>query len=292
MTVTIERVGNLSAALGECPRWDGARLWLMDCRKGQILTLDAAGLAEVRAEVPPPAGSFALRQKGGMVVALKEEVVLVDADGTRRSVGRIDDSHPNLRLNDGVVLPDGSFVVGTMHIFREPGEAPLGGIYRLAPDLSFARIAPAVGVTNGPCVSPLDGRLYLCDSAARVIYSCALTGDGLTDRRVFASTEHLGSAPDGCCFDREGGLWTALVHAGAVVRFGPGGEVDQRIDLPLKHPAALCFGGSDLRDLYVTSISDSGRLKADGPLDGAVLRITGHGRRGLPGDFFGPKPQC
>lgn len=33
-------------------------------------------------------------------------------------------------------------------------------------------------------------------------------------------------------------------------------------------------------DLFVKSIRDSGRLSASGPLDGAVLKVTGLGFRG------------
>ena len=286
MSVTIAPFGPFRAALGECPRWDDGTLWMMDCRKGLILSLDGQGTPTVRAEVPAPAGSFALREAGGFVVALKEEVALIDPDGSHRIVGRISDSHANLRLNDGVMLPDGSFLTGTMHVFREAGEPPLGGIFRLAPDLSFRKVAPAVGVANGPCVGP-DNRLYLADSAARIIVSHAIGADGtLSDARPFADLAPLDSAPDGCCFDDQGGLWTALVHAGAVVRLDADGQVTQRIDLPVQHPAALCFGGEALDRMFVTSISDSGRLRADGPLDGAVLCVTGHGRRGLPARRF------
>lgn len=286
MTVTITPLGPFRAALGECPRWDGGMLWLMDCRKGLILSMDAAGAVAVQATVPAPAGSFALRQGGGFVVALREEVVLIDPDGTCHSAGRIGDSHPNLRLNDGTVLPDGSFLTGTMHVFRDQGEPPLGGVYRLSPEGGFARVAAPLGVANGPCVGP-DNRLYIADSAARLIHSYAIGADGvLMDMRRFADLSPLGSAPDGCCFDDQGGLWTALVHAGAVVRLDAGGQVCQRIDLPVQHPAALCFGGGALDEMFVTSISDSGRLRADGPLEGAVLRITGHGRRGLPSRRF------
>ena len=288
MTVTITPLGPFRAALGECPRWDGGALWLMDCRKGLILSMDPAGAVTVQATVPAPAGSFALRQGGGFVVALRDEVVLIDPDGTRHSAGRIGDSHPNLRLNDGTVLPDGSFLTGTMHVFRDPGEPPLGGVYRLSPEGRLARVAAALGVANGPCVGP-DNRLYIADSAARTIHSYAIGADGaLLDMRPFVDLSALGSAPDGCCFDDQGGLWTALVHVGALVRLDAGGQVCQRIDLPVRHPAALCFGGGALDEMFVTSISDSGRLRADGPLDGAVLRVTGHGRRGLsPSRFAG-----
>lgn len=286
MTLTITPLGAFRAALGECPQWHDGALWLMDCRKGLILTMDAAAEICVQAQVPPPAGSFALRQGGGLVVALKEEILLIDPDGSRHVAGRISDSHANLRLNDGVVLPDGSFLTGTMHVLRAPGEPPLGGVYRLQPDGAFDSVGAPLGVANGPCVGP-DKRLYLADSATRMIYSYAFAPDGrLTDRRLFADLAALGSAPDGCCFDDQGGLWTALVHAGAVVRLDPAGQVDQRVDLPVQHPAALCFGGAALDEMFVTSISDSGRLRADGPLDGAVLRVVGHGRRGLPARRF------
>ncbi len=286
----ISRVGTVSADLGECPLWDGAagRLWFMDCRRGVVYRIDpeqADPAPDELIDVPPPAGSFAFNHDGRLVVALKESIALVDpASGSLTRLAQIDDSHPNLRLNDGTALADGSFLFGTMHPFRAEGEAPLGGLYRLFPDGRLRKLDTGFGVVNGPRVSSLDSRLYVCDSAARTIWTYAFDDDGgLADRRVFVTTGHLGSAPDGCCFDSDGGLWTALVHAGAVVRFAPDGRLDLRIDVPLAHPTSLCFGGPGLADLFVTSIRDSGRLRADGPLDGALLRVQGTaigGRRG------------
>lgn len=293
MSIQITRCGDLRLDLGECPIWDIAsrKLWLMDCRRGRIYSLDRDFHATLEAELEPPTGSFALCRDGSLIVSRKETVVRL-RNGQEEILGRIAESHPNMRLNDGSVMPDGSFIIGTMHVFREPGEEPVGGLYRLGTDGSFARIGRAFGVTNGPNVSPRDGRLYVCDSTPRLIFSYTIGSDGsLSDERLFASTDSLGSAPDGCCFDSDGGLWTALVHAGAIVRFAPDGTVSQRIDLPLSHPASLCFGGFDMDEIYVTSIADSGRLRAEGPLDGAVLRITGSGYRGLPKPCFG-EPAC
>lgn len=283
----IERFGECRAQLGESPRWDaaGGRLWVMDCRAGRIMSLDGVtGAVLTSFDVPAPSGCFALTEDGRVIVALKEAVVAVSAEGQGMvELGRIGDSHPNLRLNDGAAMPDGSFVVGTMHVFREPGEAPLGGLYRLAPEGGFERIGTGIGVTNGPCVSPVNGRFHVCDSAARVIWSHAVgPGFELSDPQVFAETAALDSAPDGCCFDAEGGLWTALVHAGAVVRYDTSGRVSHRIALPVAHPAGVCFGGSEMDEIFVTSISDSGRLRAEGPLDGAVLRVRGSGFTGAP----------
>jgi L-arabinonolactonase len=290
MSIHIQCIATIKAALGECPVWDpeGNQLWFIDSKNGLVYQVDiASGLSTV-CEVPAPAGSFALNADGRLVVALKEDIGLYDPQtDALELVAHIEDSHPNLRLNDGEPMPDGSFIVGTMHIFRDEGQPPLGGLYRLRPDSSLIKLESGIGVTNGPCLSPINGRLHVCDSSVRKIHSYAVTVDGaLAERRVFIDTEAFNSAPDGCCFDSLGGLWVALVHAGAIARFEPDGTLTHKIDLPLKHPSSLCFGGKNLDEIFVTSISESTRLQADGPLDGAVLRIQGSGMQGIA------QPRC
>ncbi|MCX5540437.1 SMP-30/gluconolactonase/LRE family protein [Paraburkholderia sp. CNPSo 3076] len=286
MAIEIERITTITAALGECPVWDAAQasLWFIDSRKGRIYRVDPQTDASTHYDVPPPAGSFALNDDGNLIVALKEAIALLDtASGECRSLAHIEASHPNLRLNDGAAMRDGSFVVGTMHIYRENGEAPLGGIYRLQCDGALVKLDGGIGVANGPAEHPVNGRFHIADSAAKTIWSYVIESDGaLGERRAFVNTEALGSAPDGCCFDAQGGLWTALVHASAIARFDEQGRMTDRIDLPLAHPASLCFGGPLLDDIYVTSITDSGRLRASGELDGALLRLRGAGYRGAP----------
>lgn len=287
----IQRLGDLTTALGECPVWHRQQLWLMDCREGLIYALDPnTGEVAARHEAPPPLGSFAFNGDDGdcIVLSLKEEIAALNLrNGKLRSLARIEASSPHLRLNDGISLADGSFVVGTMHVFRAPGEPPLGGLYRLDTRLNLHKLDDGLGITNGPCVNPVNGRLHVADSAARVIYSHEIAADGtLTDKQVFVRTDVHDSGPDGCAFDSEGGLWTALVRAGALARFDMQGRLARKIELPVAYPSALCFGGPEMADLFVTSIRDSGRLSASGPLDGAVLKLTGLGYRG------GARPSC
>lgn len=281
----IQRLGDLKTELGECPVWHGQQLWLMDCRAGLIYALDPdTGEVTARHEAPAPLGSFAFNGDDGdcIVLSLKEEISALNLrTGQLRTLARIEASSPHLRLNDGTSLADGSFVVGTMHVFRAPDEPPLGGLYRLDTGLNLHQLDDGLGITNGPCVNPVSGRLHVADSAARLIYSYAIGADGtLADKQLFVRTDDHDSGPDGCAFDSEGGLWTALVRTGALARFDMQGRLTHKIDLPAAHPSALCFGGSDMADLFVTTISDSGRLRASGPLDGAVLKLTGLGYRG------------
>jgi L-arabinonolactonase len=287
----IQRLGDLKLALGECPVWHRQQLWLMDCREGLIYALDPdSGAVRARYEATPPLGSFAFNDDSGdsgdsgdsIVLSLKEEVALLSLrSGQLRSLARIEASSPHLRLNDGISLVDGSFVVGTMHVLLAADEPPLGGLYRLDTSLKLHKLDDGFGITNGPCVNPLSGRLHVADSAARVIYSYEMTADyNLADKQLFVGTDAYDSGPDGCAFDSEGGLWTALVRIGALARFDMQGKLTHRIDLPVVHPSALCFGGPEMGDLFVTSISDSGRLSASGPWDGGVLKLTGLGFRG------------
>jgi len=278
----ISQVGTFTADLGECPIWDASeqRLWMLDCRHGLIMRIDPVTGHCKTIALPPPLGSFALCAGGRLIVALKETIELIHPDtGNRQVLAKIDESHVNLRLNDGTALPDGSFLVGTMHVHREADEPPLGGIYHLRVDGLLKKLARGFGITNGPRIHPSTGRLHICDTEQRLIFSYAWTKDlQLTDRQIFASTAPWQSGPDGCCFDQEGGFWTALVRVGALARFDRDGQLTDRIDLPLTHPTALCFGGSDLSEIFVTSIRDSGRLRGDRPLDGALLKVNTGGR--------------
>jgi L-arabinonolactonase len=284
-SMEIRRLGDLKTALGECPQWYRDQLWLMDCRAGLVLALDPdTGEEMSRYTAPAPLGCFAFNGEDGdaIVLALKEEIAALDLRHSQlRTLARIEVSGPHLRLNDGIALADGSFIVGTMHVFREAGESPLGGLYRLDTGLNLRKLDTGFGVTNGPCVNPVNGRLHVADSEAKVIYSYAIESDGaVADKQLFVRTAAHGSGPDGCAFDTEGGLWTALVRQGALARFDMAGRLTHKIGLPVVHPSALCFGGRDMADLFVTSISNSGRLSASGPMDGGVLKVTGLGYRG------------
>ena len=102
----IQRLGNLKTALGECPVWRGGQLWLLDCRAGLVLALDAGtGAVLARHEVPPPLGAFAFNADGRIVLALKEQISALDPrTGQLRTLARIEASHEHLRLNDGIRL--------------------------------------------------------------------------------------------------------------------------------------------------------------------------------------------
>lgn len=291
-SVRITRIGATRDQLGESPVWDERRqrLCWIDALAGLIHALDpATGIAD-EFSVPAPIGSLALRGDGGAVLALRHGLAYYDFGARALTEGPlIGLDHPKVRLNDGKADPHGRFVAGTMHGDRAQDETPLGGLYRLDRSGALELLETDLAVSNGPCFSP-DGRtFYLADSARRMIWSYDYNESGpLANKRVFADTEAQGSGCDGATVDAEGCLWSVLVRIGKIARFAPDGTIVRTIDMPVRHPTSVTFGGPGLDVLYVTSISRSHALRDDHPDAGGLFAVEGLGVRGLPAHRFGP----
>ncbi|MHC2626209.1 L-arabinonolactonase [Bradyrhizobium huanghuaihaiense] len=287
----IRRLGVTRDLLGESPVWDERRqrLYWIDSLAGLIHALAPATGATEQFSVPAPIGSLALRGDGGTVLALRNGFAAYDFDRRALTEGpSIGLDHPKVRLNDGKADPQGNFLAGTMHGDRAPDEAPLGGLYRLDAKDTLELLETDLAVSNGPCFSP-DGRtFYIADSARRIIWAYDYSADGpLANKRVFVDTEAQGSGCDGATVDADGHLWSVLVRIGKIARFAPDGRIVRTIDMPVRHPTSVCFGGRDLDVLYVTSISRSHALRDDHPDAGGLFAVEALGVRGLPAHRFG-----
>jgi sugar lactone lactonase YvrE len=116
-----------------------------------------------------------------------------------------------------------------------------------------------------------------------VIWAYDYERDGpLRNKRVFVDTTALNSGPDGATIDAQGYLWSVMVRTGAIARFAPDGTIERRIEMPIRHPTSVAFGGPDLDILYVTSISQSTNLADDHPDAGGLFAIEGLGIKGVP----------
>ncbi|MBR0721281.1 SMP-30/gluconolactonase/LRE family protein [Bradyrhizobium manausense] len=289
-TTLITRVGTTKDELGESPVWDERRqrLFWIDALAGLIRARDPVTGAAEQFGVPAPIGSLALRDDGGAVLALRHGFARYDFDThvltEDPSIGL---EHPKVRLNDGKADPQGRFVAGTMHGDRTPDEAPQGGLYRLDATGAVELLETDLAVSNGPCFSPDGQTFYLADSARRIIWAYDYSQNGpLANKRVFVDTEALQSGCDGATVDSQGYLWSVLVRIGKVARFAPDGTIARIIDMPIRHPTSVTFGGADLDILYVTSISRSHALRDDHPDAGGLFAVEGLGVRGLPAHRF------
>lgn len=269
--------------VGESPVWDADRQRLLWCDipAGVIHALDVASGARESWALGEPVPSFGLARNGRLVVALRNDVVLFDPQsGAREVVASVTHAKPDMRLNDGKVGPDGAFWVGSMD-----ADGDAAKLYRIAPDGSVRVIAEGITISNGLAWNAAGTRLYHSDSRGGIWLDCwdFEASDGtVSNRRRLRDRDQANGRPDGGACDLDGTYWSAGPSAGRVNRFSADGALLGWVDLPLLHPTMPCFGGSDMRTVFVTSL-DSKSNQAD--RDGIVSFRTE--TPGVPVGIFG-----
>lgn len=289
----IECVVDIRAGTGECPVWSVREevLWWIDIPGCRLYRYDPVTGENRSYEVPSPCGAFALREKGGLLLALKTGLFFFDpADGSLEQRAPAPFHHPDDRFNDGRSDPAGRFWVCSMRDPQDP-EARAGELYRIDPDLTLTVMERDLVTGNGLGISPDRRTLYLSDSNVTVQAIWAFDYDvdrgTLGDRRPFVDMRPQEGRPDGAAVDAEGHYWTAANAGGRLIRFTPDGEVEREVPLPFRRPTMCCFGGRGLDEIYVTSQRPQGDETWDGqPQAGGLFRIRGLGIRGQPEPLF------
>ena len=113
---------------------------------------------------------------------------------------------------------------------------------------------------NGINISPLDHKLYVCESVFNRIFRYDITVDNkLTNKELFAIIP--GGDPDGIEFDINGNLYVAHFGGKAVYIFSPEGNLLQKIETPGSKPTNLEFGDEDYKTLYLTEVETNSLYK-------------------------------
>jgi sugar lactone lactonase YvrE len=279
----VECVLDARAELGECPVWAAQEeaLYWVDIRAPALHRLHPGSGATRTWALPSRIGSFGLRDGGGAVVALVDGFHLLDLDTGTLSFLNGPEHVPGTRFNDGKVSPDGRFFAGTMD--EEQLARPVAELYRLDPDGRMTTVVDGLIVSNGLAWSA-DGRtMFHSDSKAQVVWTYDYDPDSgaVGDRRVLARPTEEQGRPDGAAADEKGYYWSAGISAGVLNRWGPDGALDRSIPLPCSNPTAPCFGGPDLRTIFVTSLRHDlpADVLADKPLSGGIFAV----RADVPG---------
>jgi L-arabinonolactonase len=286
--VRITQVDTPRCIIGEGPVWDVAEqaLYFIDILGKKVLRFDPASGETREWTVPEVIGSMALRESAGRaggsaLVALATGVHTLDFEsGACAMLATSSDLNEMVQLADGKVDRRGRFIVGSSDRAMEKAR---GKLYVLEGDATLREIDNDIIIANGPCWSPDNSILYHSDSIRNTIFAYDYDVDTGTaaNRRVFASTADLGGIPDGATIDADGCMWMAICEGQKVVQFRPDGALERVIDMPVKCPASVMFGGAALDQLYVTSLSPAFLGREEAPLDGCTFVIEGLGVTGL-----------
>jgi gluconolactonase len=171
-----------------------------------------------------------------------------------------------------------------------------GFIYRVAPDGTASIVARDLRGPNGLTLSPDERHLYCALTAEGRVRRWRRRPDGtlgepqdfgpplgkVTADQGFKAILALPSQEraalgycDGIAFDRVGNLWITLPFANRIVALTPDGQKVDVVHDPegkmVAMPTNLCWGGPDLRTLYVVSRSKGMIVSARTNVAGAPL---------------------
>ncbi len=231
-------------------------LYFVDIMAPALFRYDPLTEKLSRWDMPSAIGSFGIGLDGRAIVALKHGIHFFDfGTGTFEFIVHPEAHLPGNRYNDGKVAPDGRFWVGSMD--DGPDKKPVASLYRVDPDGTCTKMLDGLIVSNGLAWSA-DGRtMFHSDSRGKYVqaFDYDLATGGISNQRRLIGLEEEDGRPDGAAGDGQGNYLSAGVSAGCLNRITPTGEIDRKIKLPVPSPTMPCFGGPDLKTVYVTSLT-------------------------------------
>ena len=277
-----EVVADYSCVCAENPLWHPLeeKVYWVDVPKGDLYRLDPSTGAHDKVFQAGQIGGFTVQQDGSLLLFMENGAVKLLRGGQLSTVIESLPGEEGSLFNDVIADPEGRVFCGTL-----PAGDHKGSLYRLDPDRKITRLLTGIGCSNGMGFTPDRKGMYYVDSAAREVYlfDYDRSTGGISGQRVFLKLPESLGTPDGLTVDAKGFMWVAVWGGGCLIRFSPEAKEERRIYFTAKLVSSVIFGGSDCKDIYVTTAGGDNRAE-NGPSAGSLFRFRA-GIKGVP-EFF------
>ena len=257
-----------SYVLGESPFWHPfeQQLYWVDIQGKQIHRCNVFMRSVESWAMPSEPGCIAPALGGGLVIALRDGIYRADQwAGPLVQLAAAQHDTTTTRFNDGKADPVGRFWVGTMF---EPRTAQSAELFTLNGTVLESKLGHAT-IANGLAWSADASTLYWADTPSHAVraWDWDAQANSLSHERVVKQFpakpanwafgapgfDSYGGRPDGAAVDVEGNYYVAMFEGARICKLSPSGVELGSIAVPCQCPTMPCFGGDDLKTLYVTT---------------------------------------
>jgi sugar lactone lactonase YvrE len=248
------------AELLEGPVYDATynHLYFVSILDGMVFFLDLNSKEIISIKLNSPVGCVFILDKKKVLAASKNGFYEIDFQNRKsRYVFQMGISE-SVRYNDGIMDPNGRYLVGTMGYPQV--QDSLGKVFSYYQG-NYKVLIDNTTISNGMAFSKEGSSLFFIDTPTKKVakYKYDLMSGTATFDSYIIEFKGKGS-PDGMCMDPEGMLWIAEWGGGQVSKWNPNnGNKISHMDLPCPNVSSCCM--DNLGNLFVTT------AKSDDPGD-------------------------
>jgi len=283
--MNIRAISEVISDLGEGPIWsaDTNSVTWTDITQNTFHTADIDTGRTMSFGVPSMVGAIAHSKDGGYIAATQKGFARIGVDGKYSPLHSF--LPDDMRMNDGKVDPSGRFWAGSMALSFEKGR---GSLYVLEKDNSYRSILDDITLSNGMGWSPDAQYFYYIDSVPGVLkrFDYDLYTGHISNPKDLITFDSSSGIPDGMSMSSDGKIVIALWDGRRIEIYEPSGEKVSEITLGVSRPTSCTFAGTN-KDILIVSTASQGIDRADEPLAGKILAVTGTGLSGLPTQQYG-----
>jgi gluconolactonase len=237
----------------EGPAVDGdGNVYFADIPANKIHKVDTDGKLTTFLERSQGSNGLMFDQKGRLIACQGHARRVVAIDVKTKELSVIADKYNGKPFNgpNDLVIDKVGGVYFTDPSFSHTRNQDKEGVYYVAADGTVTRVVDDQPQPNGVRLSPDEKTLYVLLSGRAALMAYPVERAGVLGKGKQLGT--LSVAGDGMTVDTKGNLYLTQPRSRSIIVMSPEGRRLGEIKFP-EAPASVCFGGKDMRTLYVTA---------------------------------------